>query len=182
MNSEYDKSAQSVLNEFDRTNMVGECNHESVSERLNRIALEKHHLLQKPNEAVQLHLRALQYNVELITNVHVDNIDLKQEQQLALDITVTLIDIGNCFWSMGEWDKSRNVYFDALCIYNLMNIDLSFVSISIYNRLGKLDRYQRQSEMESNVESIINKKKSTTDSFDKSLEIIKDTISSMTTA
>lgn len=112
---------------------------------MNRLALVKHFQLHEPVEAAKLHFKALDIELEYSHQLHkeVGNTKeglLKQRQMcLAIDLIVTLIDIGNCLWSSQK--NSKVAYDSALMIYRLMQIDKPVLTTSIFNRLSKLDPY-----------------------------------------
>ncbi len=113
---------------------------------INRRALVKHLMLQNPTDALKLHFRALALELEFSQwlsqeqgTTCLSKMSLEEgKQNLAQDFVVTLIDIGNCFWSS---ERSKIAYYSALEIYTLMNMNKPVLKTSIMNRLYKLDPF-----------------------------------------
>lgn len=114
-----------------------------IANEINRQALMKHFFFHQPVEALKLHLKALDIEIEFslrlnrgIEGIKEQEIIEEQHRRLACDFMVTLIDIGNCFWSSRP---SKIAYYSALMIDTLMEIDKPFLRMSILNRLSKLE-------------------------------------------
>ena len=116
---------------------------------VNRVALVKTHFQQKPLDALMLHLGtigtySLPCSKRLLNNPgQLDRRILNRlKRMLASDIVITLCDIGNCYWSIGSVEKSKKVYLSAISIYQLMNLELPVIAISIDHRLKILKEKQ----------------------------------------
>ena len=157
-----------------------------VANEINRLALMEHFMFNNPQEAMQLHLAAIDLKMEcskrldLIVEAVDDFLLHEKKKNFASEIVITLIDLGNCFWSISQIDKSKLAYDSAKLICRLMDIRSKLLETSLSNRLSKL-------RLLKDVESINDGIGDETcaeciDSFERSMYITKNTAARLTSA
>ncbi len=161
-----------------------------VAEDLNGLALMQHFMFNNPLEALQLHLFAIDLEIEGTKRLDIDaennddKILAEEKKTIASAIIITLTDIGNCFWS-SQSKMSRIAYESARSIYKLMDINRPVLSMSLTNRLGKLAPLSFVDNLESNSDRNINCPDSiciSEHAFERSIDITKSIVERLHTA
>uniref|UniRef100_A0A7S3PUK0 Kinesin light chain n=1 Tax=Chaetoceros debilis TaxID=122233 RepID=A0A7S3PUK0_9STRA len=116
--------------------------HPSVANTYNSMALIYHHMRCDHRIALRLHVKALQ----IFGNAHKQILSVKGDhadarKRMSIEFAVTLSDIGNVYWALGNVPRAELAFEEALNVLNSENIDESHPrKYSIRNRLFALQR------------------------------------------
>ncbi len=124
----------------ERTSANG-ASHPCIAETHNSIALIHHHMRHDSRKALRIHTKAL----SILGAAYINRMALKDDQdgtkEIAISFAVTLSDIGNVRWAIGDLEKAETAFNDAIHILNLFDVeDTHPRKYSIHNRLLTLHR------------------------------------------
>jgi hypothetical protein len=129
---------ENLTNELSTRKHLYGANHPCVAESLNSIALVHHHMLNNSQQALMYHLQALDI---LISAYQIDMKDLDTER-LSLCLAVTMSDVGNTHWALGDFYKAEANFIDALSLLRRENFSEAHPrAYSMRNRLFTLYRH-----------------------------------------
>eukprot|EP01083_Nonionella_stella_P065675 172278_1 len=116
--------------------------HPSVAHTYNSMALIYHHMRCNHRIALRLHIKSL----KILGNAHKRILSVKGDHAdarrgMSIEFAVTLSDIGNVYWALGNVPRAELAFEEALSVLTSENIDESHPrKYSIRNRLCALQR------------------------------------------
>eukprot|EP01083_Nonionella_stella_P143518 446264_1 len=130
--------------------------HPSVAHTYNSMALIYHHMRCNHRIALRLHIKSL----KILGNAHKRILSVKGDhtdarKDMSIEFAVTLSDIGNVHWALGNIPRAEMAFEEALNVLSSENIDESHPrKYSIRNRLFALQRLSGLDDVCKNQETI----------------------------